>query len=385
MGNFTTGTLGILASLFLIAMSQTFDVNRGIMGQTNTLTSIITLIFAFVMSVLSIRFKDKSLMLIGMFFFTISAIGCYFALNFITILLFFGINGVGQAMCGPMTNALIGDYVSLAKRESAISWTIAANSLTYLIGAPLMGFLAYFGGWRITLLLFIVPLSIITLIIMRFSLPSSKPSAKTSVHGNSYKTDFKQIESNKSAMGCLVGNVFRFAVLTALLAYGTAFAIQRFDLPISFAAILLLIIAIFLTLGSLFEKRIVNKRGRKPATVLSLVLAGLFTISYGFAPSIWLAVALMSLAGFFDGLVAASAVSLTIEQIPELEGTMMSLYGACSGIGGAIGAGIGGLALIVSGYGLLGIIVGSLGVVGSIIYHFATVDPSTDTQLVQKL
>jgi len=173
-----------------------------------------------------------------------------------------------------------------------------------------------------------------------------------------------------------VGNVFRFALLSALLVYGTAFGIQRFGLSIRSASILLLLIALFFTFGNVFEQRTIKKRGGKAATVISLLLAGLFTVTYAYAPSIWMCATLMSIAGFFDGLVASSAVSLTLEQIPELRGTMMSLFAAFGGVGGAIGAGIGGVALILSSYRLLGIIMGSMGIIGAIIFHFATVDPA---------
>jgi predicted MFS family arabinose efflux permease len=56
---------------------------------------------------------------------------------------------------------------------------------------------------------------------------------------------------------------------------------------------------------------------------------------------------------------------------------MMSLFTMFAGVGTAIGAGIGGLALIVYGYGALGIILGSMGIIAVIVFKFATVDPTT--------
>jgi predicted MFS family arabinose efflux permease len=377
--SFATSTLGILTALFLIDMSKTFGVNRGIMGQTNTFASIVSVIFALVMGILSVRFSDRILLLTGMFSYSISAVGCYFAWNFNSILIFYSINGLAQAMIGPMTNALIGDYVALEKRATAIAWTVAAGSFAVVICAPIMGVLSSFGGWQAALLIFIIPISLIALLIAGASIPSAKQSPKVSGANDTYAESFTKIVSNKSAMGCLVGNVFRVAVASALLFYGTAFTIERFGLSIRFASIVILLIALFAALGSLTEQRVIRKRGRKASTVASVLLAGLFTISYTYAPSVRLSVALMSVAGWFDGLAASASTSLTLEQVPELRGTMMSLFAAFAGVGAAIGAGIGGLALIFFDYERLGIVLGSMGIIAAIIFKFSTVDPTRRT------
>jgi predicted MFS family arabinose efflux permease len=374
--SFATSTLGILTALFLIKLSSTFGVDRGVMGQTNTLASIVSVIFALLMGILSVRFSDRILILAGMFAYSIAAIGCYFSWSFNSILIFYSLNGLAQAMIGPMTNALIGDNVALQKRASAVGWAIAAGSLAVLIGAPIMGVLSSFGGWRTPLLIFIIPVSLIALIIMVVSIPSAKRSPETSSSSGTHARSFTQIFSNKSAVGCLIGNVFRVAAATALLLYGTAFTIERFGLSIRSASIVILLIALFATLGSLIEQRVIRKRGRKPSTVVGVLLAGLFTVSYAYAPSVWLAVALMSIAGWFDGLAASASTSLTLEQLPESRGTLMSLFAAFAGMGAAIGAGIGGLTLILYDYERLGIILGSMGIIAAIIFKFATVDPT---------
>jgi DHA1 family inner membrane transport protein len=374
--NIATSTLGILTALFLLEMSKTFGVNRGIMGQTNTFASIVSVIFALIMGILSVRFSDRTLILAGMFSYSIAAVGCYFAWNFNLILLFYAINGLAQAMTGPMTNSLIGDNIALEKRASAIGWTIAAGTIAVLIGAPIMGFLSGFGGWRITLLIFIIPVSLMALLITAVSIPSGKQNPKTSDTNATHAKSFKKIVLNKSAVGCLIGNVFRVAVASALLFYGTAFTIERFGLSIRFASIVILLIALFATLGSLFEQRVIRKRGRKPSAVASVLLAGLFTISYALVARVWLSVALMSLAAWFDGLAASASTSLTLEQVPELRGTMMSLFAAFAGVGAAIGAGIGGLALILFDYERLGIILGSMGMIAAVVFRLFTVDPT---------
>jgi predicted MFS family arabinose efflux permease len=58
---------------------------------------------------------------------------------------------------------------------------------------------------------------------------------------------------------------------------------------------------------------------------------------------------------------------------------MMSMFAAFAGVGAAIGAGIGGLTLILFEYERLGIILGSMGLIAAIIFKFLTVDPTRST------
>ncbi len=282
-------------------------------------------------------------------------------------------------MVVPMTNSLIGDNVALEKRASAVGLTVAAGSLAYFIGAPIMGVLSGFGGWRIVLLNFIIPLALFALLMMGTSIPSSKQNIRAGASSGTYAESFVKIILNRSAIGCLIGTVFRYAVFAALLFYGTAFTIERFGLSIDFASMVILIAALFYTLGSLTCSPVIRKLGRKSSTGVAILLASLFTISYAYASSVWLSIALMSVAGWFDGLAASASTSLTLEQMPELRGTMMSLSYAFVGVGSAIGASIGGLILILYDYEELGIILGSMGIMGAIIFQFATADPTENT------
>jgi predicted MFS family arabinose efflux permease len=373
--SFATGTIAIFTALFLHEISGTFGVNVGVMGQAITFASVVSVIFALITGILSIRFGDGILLLIGMFAYCVAAVGCYFAWSFSAILIFYSVNGVAQAMIGPMTNALVGDNVALEKRAAAIGRINAAGSLAFLVGAPIMGFLSGFGGWRIAVLMFIIPFSLIALPFVGVSIPSRKQRSEAAYETNAYGKSFIKVLSNNSATGCLVGNAFRVAVATALLSYGTAFTIERFGLNISLASIVILLVALFATLGNLIERPI-RKRGRKASTVVSVLLAGLFTICYAYARSLLVSVMLMFGAGLFDGLAASASMSLTLEQMPNLRGTMMSLFAAFTGIGVAIGAGIGGLTLILYNYEVLGITLGSMGIIAAIIFKFVTIDPT---------
>jgi DHA1 family inner membrane transport protein len=278
-------------------------------------------------------------------------------------------------MVGPIAIALVGENIAFKERASAVGWVLAGGSLAYLIGAPIMGVLAGFGGWRMSLLGFVIPFSVLSSLLAFASVPSQSPHHKPSASGHDYLESLREIMSNRSAVGCLVGNVFRNAAFMAILLYGTSFFIERFSLSEGIASFVILGGALFYTLGSLIAGSMVNRYGRKTSTVSTALLAGLFTMSYAYVPDIWFSLALNFTAAWFMGMMASAASSLTLEQVPTFRGSMMSMSSAATSLGSAVGAAVGGMALIWCDYDVLGVILGGMGIVAAIVFHLVTKDP----------
>lgn len=378
---FATSPMGILTGLFLLRMAETFGVKKGFMGQINTLSSIASLIFALLMGVLSIKFRHKSLLLIGLSLLGVSAVGCYLAWDFGSILVLYSLTGAGTAMVGPMAIALVGEYLAFERRASAVGWVLAGGSVAYVIGAPIMGVLADYGGWRMSLLGFVIPFSALSLVLAFAGVPSESSNHKSSASGDSYLEGLRKIMLNGSAVGCLVGNALRSAAFMAILLYSTSFFIERFGLTEGVASFVILGAASCYTLGSVAASLIVNRYGRKLSTVSTALLAGLFTMSYAYVPDIWLSLALDFTAAWFMGMMASAAVSLTLEQVPKFRGSMMSMSQAAISLGSAVGAAVGGMALDWYGYDVLGAVLGGLGIIAAVVFLFATREPKSEKSL----
>jgi predicted MFS family arabinose efflux permease len=78
------------------------------------------------------------------------------------------------------------------------------------------------------------------------------------------------------------------------------------------------------------------------------------------------------------GMMASAASSLTLEQVPRFRGSMMSLGSAATSLGSAVGAAVGGMALIWYDYEALGSILGGLGIISAVIFYFVTIDPTRE-------
>jgi MFS family permease len=168
------------------------------------------------------------------------------------------------------------------------------------------------------------------------------------------------------------------ASFMAVLIYGISFFRQRFLIPTNYASVIMLVAASCYTVGSLVTGRLVSKFGRKTPTVLTSLLAGIFTISYAFVPNLWLSLASNLSAAWFFGMAASSASNLTLEQVPKYQGTMMSVNSAAQSFGSALGTALGGIALIKSStnYETLGTILGALGIIAAAIFFLLATDPT---------
>ena len=377
--SFAVGPITVLASLLLIDIGGTFGTSVGVTGQINTSYSIAAVVFALLAGVLSIRFKHKSLLLVGISLEAISAGGCFLASDFVSLLAFYTLSGAGYAIVNPMAFALIGEHFPLKRRASAVGWVVAGGALVYVIGAPVIALMSGINGWRFPIVAFVIPVLLLSLIMAFLGLPSS-PRTRNIQKDAKIRASLNQIFLNKSAFACLVGDALRSAAFVAALFYATSFFRERFLAPTDVASLILLVAALSYVFGSLSGGQFVNRMGRKPATALTALLAGIFTMLYAVVPIMAVSLVLLLTASWFFGMVASSANSLTLEQIPELRGTMMSLDTAVINAGYALGSAAGGVALLYFSYEGLGAVLGSIGVVAAATFSLFAKDP-TSSQL----
>jgi predicted MFS family arabinose efflux permease len=109
---------------------------------------------------------------------------------------------------------------------------------------------------------------------------------------------------------------------------------------------------------------------------MAALLAGSFTVSFVLVPVFWGSLLLNLAAAFLFGVFTAAAISLTLEQVPAYRGTMMSVDSAFVNLGYALGAAVGGMALLRFGYEGLGAALGLFGIVAALVFYLFARDPT---------
>ena len=378
MARFATQPSGLITGLLLIEIGLTFNVSVGVAGQIGAFSSLIGLIFALLMGMLSVKYKHKSLLLTGLLAYTVCALGCYMTPKYWLMMAAFSLSGIGMALVRPMAPAIVGKHIPLEKRSHAIGRINAGGSISYLIGAPIVGYIANLWGWRMTFLGFMLPVTIASLILAYVGIPRESEPSESERKDVKILDGFKKVFTNRSAVTCLLGASLGMATWTAALTYSISFFRQRFSVPTSWASLILSGLALCFTVGSLSSGYLINLFGRKKSTVISTLLLGMITITFMNLGVFWLSLALAFISCILAGTRYSASDSLTLEQIPEFRGTMMSIGSAASSLGSTLGAGIGGMTLVAWGYGGLGLTLGSFGIIAAAIYLLFAIDPTIE-------
>jgi predicted MFS family arabinose efflux permease len=366
----------ILVSILLVDIANSFQVPVGVMSQIRSLSSIVTMVFSIIMGILSIKYKPKPLLMIGLLLFIISSVGCSVARTYPVMMFIYALTGVGNAMIIPSSQAIVGEFFDIDNRAKAISYMLMSFTLvSALVSSPVINQLAVWGGWRLSLLGYALPGAIIGLLFAYFGIPRSNIETERE-KTQPYLLVFKEILSDRSALACIVCAALGTASFTSVGTYGVSSFVERFNMSPGWRAPMWSIMTFTGALGSYISGLFVARFGRRPVTLVSSFIMGLLTICFMNINGFWVAGILITLNGIAWTIWFPAATSLTLEQNPRYRGSIMSLNEASRSFGMALGVSIGGLVLLQFGYGYLGIALGGMGIIASSLYFLFSIDPT---------
>ena len=374
---FATQPCETILSLLLIDIAETFKAEIGVMGQIRTTSGLLTLVTALIIGVLSMRINHKTLLVTGLGFFVASGIGCSLAQDYTTMLAAYSLSGIGLAMVGPMSLALVGEHVPLDRRANAVGYITAGGASSFLVGGPIMNYVTRFGGWRSAFLLYMLPVAVIGLALTWLAIPS-KISTSEETDTGSYLDGIRQVVTNRSALACLLGALLSKATWQGVISYGISYYREWYQIPKGWASLILSGLALGFIVSALLGGRLVNRFGRKPITFFSFLMVGVLSILYMNAPFYWLSMAIFLTMGVMSGVRRNASQSLALEQVPAYRGSMMALSTASNNLGSILGAGIGGAVLLTSDYPIIGVVLGILGVLSALVIKLFASDPTEE-------
>lgn len=160
---FATVIIDVLTPLLLTYIAETFSVSVAVASQVNSASIFAGVIIALLMGALSVRFKHKILLMIGVLCIIVCSVGSFLAPNFFSLMIFYPLNGVGSAIVSAMSLAMVGEFYALEKRGKAIGLITATGYFAFIIALPITNFIANMAGWRFVLLWFVLPFSVVSL------------------------------------------------------------------------------------------------------------------------------------------------------------------------------------------------------------------------------
>jgi MFS family permease len=359
---FAINTFAVVVNTLLVNIAGSFNVSVGAASQLLSVGLFAGLIIGIAMSFLVIKYKHKSLYVLGFAFFTGGILGSFFAPNFASILIFQAIMAIGGAMVGILVFTLIGDVLPLKQKGGAIGLTKAALFAASILVPQISSGIANIGSWRSVLLWFIFPVSLACLVLSLLVFPS-KPNTQGLTIKPQYREALKQIFLNRSAIACMAGSAL-LAIIALVPAYAVSFYRIAFHEPLSTAALFSSIAAVGGVVGAAAAGRMVNRFGRKPLTLVTAFVCGVLAAVFSFVPNVWISVALWALCTASVGMSDTALTGLSLEQVPGFRGSMMSVQGMFRNIGLILGIVISGILLDIylNNFYLLMVIYGICGI-----------------------
>jgi len=277
-------------------------------------------------------------------------------------------------MVNPMASALVGALIPQGQRAKIISWFQAGMAVCVLVGSPIITYITGAWGWKVNFLLFAIPIVVASFAIVYIAVPSSAPQGGLNSVQESVIGGFKKVLVNRSALSCVACSILADAAWAVTPVYGITYMRQVTQLPLSLSWLILVGTSTSFMVGGIMGGYLVNRFGRLRLATVSASIVGLLIIAYmNIAISI-VAAMLVFASCFFSSIRYTASESLTLEQIPVMRGTVMSLYSIAMSLGMALGTIIGGYLLIHFGFNGVGFL-GLLSIAAALLYRSSVKDP----------
>ncbi|MBN2335782.1 MFS transporter [Candidatus Bathyarchaeota archaeon] len=358
---------GLIISMSLIEVAAAFGVSVGLAGQIRSVGSVLAIIVALAMGVLSVRYSYKSLLLGGLLVNLISVLCCSFAPTFSLLLVCFSAVGLVTSLVTPMVFSYIGETFTEDRRPQVVGTVAAVRTISYLVMVQLIGYVVAAWGWRQAFMFLVAPMTAVALLLSQRVLPSIRSEATAS--GADVLEGYRGVFASRSALACLLGNMLAGGAWAGgVVAYSVTYLREGFVLSLSDSSRIFSLLVVGVLVGNYVGGLIARRLGGKRVMVVSSLLTGLLVVGYMNSPSLGLAIVLSAVMSVAAGVVLTCANTLLLVQVPRYRGTMTSLNSAATQLGMALGASLGGVILDVSSWGVMGLVYGGMHVAAALIY-----------------
>jgi predicted MFS family arabinose efflux permease len=370
---------GLIVSICLIEVALAFGVSVSLAGQIKSIGSVIAIIAALAMGVMSVRYDYNTLLLGGLLINLVCALCCTFAPSFALLVICFAAMGLGTSPVTPMVFSHIGEFYPSERRSQVVGTLHSLRSVSYLVMVQLIGLVVGNWSWREAFLFLVVPMTFLAIVLSLKVLP--RVSSSETVSEMNILEGYRGVLASKSALSCLLGNLMvAGAWIGGVVIYTVTYLREAFLLHRSDAFNIFSGLVVGVLIGNYLGGLLAKRLGTKRVIVASSFLTGVLIICYMNVPNIQLTVVIVAVMSLAAGIILTCMSTLLLGQVPRYRGTVMSVDSAATQLGVSLGALIGGLMLHFYSWGMMGVVIGAMLIIASIVYELGAKDPYLSAQ-----
>ena len=289
------------------------------------------------------------------------------------LFLFALLGGVGQAVTLPLTQTLVFSIVPRSLAPGAVALVQTGWAVMRSIGPAIGGFLILWVGPAGNFFVQAGAYALVSMTIMKLSLPARRADAKTGSTGSSLREGLSYIAKEKATRAfLLMGWVLPLFVIPIFSALPPIYAKDVFAGGPDTLGMLLSAVGLGGIAGGFVSASLGGIDRRGLVQLASLLLLGLSLIGFALSSDLWAALVWLALAGFFEMIYLTSNQTLLQLSIPdELRGRVTGIVSLNSGLM-PIGALIGGIGADLFGPRMITILLSGITVAIAVIVFFAS-------------
>jgi MFS transporter, DHA1 family, inner membrane transport protein len=360
-GTFIVTTSGNSLAPFLQVIAS--DVGRDLAAIAHLISfaAIAWGITSWVAGSLSDRIGRKPIMIVAMIVLAITRVGFSFAESYWAATTWHVVAGLaGGGFLGAVF-ACVSDHVPAKLRGRALGWVITGQSISMVLGVPMLTYIGSFAGWRGAFRVH-AALAVISLLSLIWLVPKDLPQQAAADREH---VSFQSILKPQLMVLLGAGAMERVCFATIAIYLATFFQ-QSHGLLFSHLAWVLMLVAIGNLLGNLLGGQLADRFGRRMLLfAASLMVTGILVIPLLLWPmSLTFSIVLGFAYSFFNALGRPLYVA-TLSEVPnEVRGAVLGFNITLASVGWLLAASGGVQILIYFGFIGLGLFAGLTAFIG---------------------
>jgi DHA1 family inner membrane transport protein len=246
-------------------------------------------------------------------------------------------------------------WLPAERRASALSWALVGQPAAWIVGMPLIGFVAA-GSWRYAWLALPLPAAVFAAVAVARRPEEPRPTAVS--------VPLRAVLGPHELRRWLGAELLANTAWAGTLVYSGALLVESYGASTELTGVLLAAGAAAYVAGNFLSRKLVQQ-SRDVLPRFGLALAATTALFGSVRPSLALSTGLFAAAAFTAGGRTFLSGTLGLSAPPELRPGAMALRAASMQFGYFVGSFVAGAALAIGGYAALGSALAALHLIGS--------------------
>jgi MFS transporter, DHA1 family, inner membrane transport protein len=362
--NFTVTSSGSATAPFLQQIAEDLGTTLPAIAHLFAVQAITWGTAALVAGTFALRLGRRSVLVASVVLLAATRIGFALSPNYAAAFTWQLVSGVcGGAFMGTVF-AAVSDHVPAGARGRALSWVITGQSLSLVLGVPLVTLLGALGGWREALGIH-GGLTLLTAVGVRLATPPDPPA-----HPDAHRTrlPFAALAQPK-LMALLVAGTTERVCFATLAIYLPTYLLRAYGVSFGALALALAVVAVGNLIGNLVGGRIADRtRSRGVVFAASLALTAVLAIpTLMWKPGLGASVTL-GFAYCFANAAGRPALMATLAAMPsEVRGALFGLNVTTASLGWLLAGSVGAWLIVAGGFIGLGAFCAGMAAAGTLL------------------